>query len=302
VKWLILKRSKIRVFGKSGKTLPKGFQEEHTAFLHNLLTNDIKGMKPYTLTYNLWLKQNGFPIEDFFVYKLEDSYILDTGGESNRIIAEFEKLKLSLKVYFQDLTESYRHLFVFEKDSKGWIEKTFGQVPQEGSFFEKDGIFVANNPIRIREEGFDIFGKIDDVLELLPKSETISEEEFEDLRIERAIPKIGKELRDGFSPLEAGLLQNAISLTKGCYVGQEVIARIHYKGRLPRTLALFQVQNVKEGEKIVEGDKDIGIITSVSRKGLALGYVLSAKAEKGKEYTTENGRAVLLETLTQEKP
>ncbi len=295
MRWLILKRSKIKVYGKSGKTLPKGFQEEHTAFLHSLLTNDIKGMKPYTLNYNLWLKQNGFPIEDFFVYKLEDGYILDTEGSSAKIIAEFERLKLSLRVYFQDLSEDYKHLFVFGENSREWIEKTFGQVPQERSFFEKDQVFVANNPIRIREEGFDIFGKIDELFGLLPENGRISEEEFEDLRIERAIPRIRKELRDGFSPLEAGLLHTAISLTKGCYVGQETIARIHYKGRLPRALALFQAQNVKEGEKIVEDGKDIGIITSVSRKGLALGYILSAKAEKGKEYRTENGLVVLVE-------
>ena len=293
MRWVRLKRSKIKVFGKRGKTLPKGFQEEHTAFLHSLLTNDIKGIKPFTLSYNLWLKQNGFPIQDFFVYKLEDAYILDTSADSKWLIQEFERLKLSLRVYFEDLTESYGHIFVFGEDSRDWIEKTFGQVPAEGRVFEKDQIFVANNPIRIGEEGFDVFGKVD----FLPEDGEISEEEFEDLRIERAIPKIGKELRDGFSPLEAGLLHTAISLTKGCYVGQEVIARIHYKGRLPRTLALFQVQNVKEGERIKEGEKDVGLITSVSRRGLALGYILSSVVQIGKEYATEGGFVRLLKQV-----
>jgi len=73
---------------------------------------------------------------------------------------------------------------------------------------------VANNPIRIGEEGFDVFGRL--YLLPVPENGEISEEEFEDLRIERAIPRIGKELREGFSPLEAGLLHTAISLTKGC--------------------------------------------------------------------------------------
>ena len=43
--------------------------EEHTHFLHGLLTNDIKSLKPYTFNYNLWLKQNGNPIADFLFIK-----------------------------------------------------------------------------------------------------------------------------------------------------------------------------------------------------------------------------------------
>ncbi|WP_448587551.1 CAF17-like 4Fe-4S cluster assembly/insertion protein YgfZ [Thermocrinis sp.] len=288
MKWIRLRRSKIKVFGKRGKTLPKGFQEEHTAFLHSLLTNDIKGMKPFTLSYNLWLRQNGSPIQDFFVYKTEDSYILDTEGDAKNMIQEFEKLKLSLRVYFEDITKD--HLFVFGEGCENFVQSVFGQVPEEGRFFEKGGVFVANNPMRIKEKGFDIFGDV----ALVPEGEEVSEEDFEDLRIERAIPRIGKELREGFSPLEAGLLHSAISLTKGCYVGQEVIARIHYKGRLPRTLALFEVQNVEESERLMDEDKEVGLITSLSRKGLALGYILSSRAEKGKEYRTEKGFARLL--------
>jgi len=131
MRWIRLKRSKIKVFGKRGKTLPKGFQEEHTALLHSLLTNDIKGMKPFTLSYNLWLKQNGSPIQDFLVYKLEDAYILDTSADPKWLIQEFERSKLSLRVRFEDLTESYGYIFVFGEDSRDWIEKTFGQVPEE---------------------------------------------------------------------------------------------------------------------------------------------------------------------------
>jgi folate-binding protein YgfZ len=292
VKWVRLKRSKIKVFGKKGKTLPKGFQEEHTSFLHSLLTNDIRGLKPFSFNYNLWLRQNGSPIEDFFVYKLEDAYLLDTEGEAKKIIEEFERLKLSLKVYFEDLT-TFGHIFVFGEYAKDWVEKTFGMVPEEGKFFEKDGVFVANNPLRIREEGFDVFGKLDGLE--LPKEGQITEEDFEDLRIERKVPRIRKELREGYSPLEAGLLNVAISLTKGCYVGQEVIARIHYKGRLPRTLVLFKGENLQEEQKVFDGEKEVGLITSVSRKGLALGYILTTKLEEKREFSTATGKVAVLD-------
>jgi len=62
---------------------------------------------------------------------------LDTSADSKWLIQEFERLKLSLRVYFEDLTESYGHIFIFGENSRDWIEKTFGQVPEEGSFLKR---------------------------------------------------------------------------------------------------------------------------------------------------------------------
>jgi len=121
----------------------------------------------------------------------------------------------------------------------------------------------------------------------------------EDIRIEKLIPRIRKELREGFSPLEAGLLSYGISLTKGCYVGQEAIARVYYRGRTPRTLAKFEIKNVKEGDKIREDNKDIGLITSVNSKGdKALGYILRARAQVGKVLSCGAGEVRLLEAVS----
>ncbi|AAC07775.1 folate-binding protein YgfZ [Aquifex aeolicus] len=140
--------------------------------------------------------------------------------------------------------------------------------------------------------GFDLFGKIEDILKELPQDKEASVEDFEEERIKNCVPRIHKELREGFSPLEAGVLPYAISLNKGCYVGQEAIARVYFRGRTPRVLTKFEViEQVKEEEKILEGNKAIGLITSVSPSGkMALGYILRAKFEKGKEYQTESGK------------
>ncbi len=59
------------------------YGEEHTSFLYNILSNDIKGMLSLSLTYNLRLKQNGVPLQEFYVYKLEDYYILDLQPSTN---------------------------------------------------------------------------------------------------------------------------------------------------------------------------------------------------------------------------
>ncbi|GBC88636.1 Aminomethyltransferase [bacterium HR13] len=293
---IILSRHKIKVYGRQGKILPKGMEEEHTAFLHNLLSNDIKGMKEGSLLYNLWLRQNGTPIEDFFVYKLGNYYLLDTEGDATRIIQEFSRLKLSLRVYFEDLTQSLSHAFIFGEGAREFVKERFGVTLEEGDVLELEDILLARNHIRLREEGYDILGSMEKLKELLKGVEMISSEGFEDIRIEKLVPRIRKELREGFSPLEAGVLNYAISLTKGCYVGQEAIARVYYRGRTPRVLAKFEARNVREGDKIKEGEKDIGIITSVNSRGdLALGYILRAKANIGKVLPCSAGEVKLLE-------
>ncbi len=289
MRWIRLKRSKIKVYGKQGKLLSKGMAEEHTAFLHNLLSNDIKGMKENTFTYNLWLRQNGFPLGEFYVYKIGDQYLLDTSLEANYVIEEFNRLKLSMRVYFEAL--DMEHVFLFGEGVGEFIKSRFGVELKDFEVRQLDGVFLACNSLRLREEGYEIMGK---ALEIsLEDKAMLSEDEYEHIRIQKLIPKLGKELKEGFSPLEACLLKDAISLTKGCYVGQEAIARVYYRGRLPRTLALFGGEGLSEGEKIRLEGKDIGVITSVSPiKPIALGYVLRAKVESQRVFETDRGNRV----------
>lgn len=86
-----------------------------------------------------------------------------------------------------------------------------------------------------------MFGNVEEFIKELPEEAKVFKDEFEEERIRNYVPKIHKELRGGFSPLEAGVLSYAISLNKGCYVGQETMARVYFRGRTPRTLVKFKV-------------------------------------------------------------
>ncbi|MFN3946739.1 MAG: YgfZ/GcvT domain-containing protein [Aquificaceae bacterium] len=277
MRWISLDTNKIRVYGKESKIALKGIQEEHTAFLHNLLSNDIRGMKDHTMTYNLWLRHNGFPIGEFYVIKLASEYLLDTPLDKEFVLKEFNRLKLSMKVYFEPL--DMEHVFVFGEGSGDFISSTFGVEVKEGARQVED-VLIVHNPIRLRQEGYDIIGK--NLRLNLKQEDGVSQEDFEHERILRMVPKLGKELKDGFSPLEACLLNYAISLNKGCYVGQEAIARVYYRGKPARVLALFEGDNLSEGKAIFVGEKRVGVITSLSPKGgIALGYLLrSALGER----------------------
>ena len=295
MKFIRLNRSKILVRGEELRIRLKGMKgnREDIAFLNSILTNDILNLKEGQFNYNLMLKQNGTPVEEFFVLNMGNSYLLDSNCHAGKIIELFNKLKLSMRVTFEDVTESNNHYFVWGEGAEEFIRELVGTVPQEGTFVAKDNVVVANNTLRLRDVGFDIIGKIE---EEDIKGERVTQEEYEDIRIKRRIPAIHKELREGFSPLEAGVEKYAISFTKGCYTGQEAIARVYYKGRLPRKLVLLRFEgNVEEGEDIMDNGDKVGIITSVSPiSPLALGYINVKALEKWIEFQTKNARLFVL--------
>ena len=99
------------------------------------------------------------------------------------------------------------------------------------------------------------------------------EEALEPLRIEAATPRYGREIDDRVLPAEAGLDERAISFTKGCYPGQEPIARQHYRGKVNRRLRVLDVEGAPAPETpVVYGEKEVGRVTSAV-PGLALAYV-----------------------------
>ena len=99
------------------------------------------------------------------------------------------------------------------------------------------------------------------------------EADLERLRIEAATPRFGRELDDRVLPAEAGLEERAISFTKGCFPGQEPVARQHYRGKVNRRLRVLELDGGAEPEApVLHGEKAVGRITS-SAGGLALAYV-----------------------------
>jgi folate-binding protein YgfZ len=115
----------------------------------------------------------------------------------------------------------------------------------------------------------------DEVLDERPEGEEVTEEEFERWRIEAGRPRWGREIDERILPAEAGLTETHVSFTKGCYPGQEPIARQHYRGKLNRRLRVLHLEGdaAPEPETPIEWNgKAVGRLTSAV-PGLALGYV-----------------------------
>jgi folate-binding protein YgfZ len=101
-----------------------------------------------------------------------------------------------------------------------------------------------------------------------------ADEELERLRILARTPRWGREIDDGILPAEAGLDERAVSFTKGCYPGQEPLARLHNRGHVNRTLRVLELygDRARQADEVRHDDRVVGRVTS-SVPGLALAYV-----------------------------
>ena len=133
--------------------------------------------------------------------------------------------------------------------------------------------FAAKTEIEPEEhESWLVLGG-DEVVDERPPGEEVGEEELERWRIESGIPRWGHEIDDRILPAEAGLDETHVSFSKGCYPGQEPIARQRYRGKVNRKLRVLEIEGDAEpGDELLLAGKKVGRITSAV-PGLALGYV-----------------------------
>jgi folate-binding protein YgfZ len=133
--------------------------------------------------------------------------------------------------------------------------------------------FAAKAEIEAEEhESWLVLGG-EEVLDERPSGDEVDEEQLERWRIESGIPRWGRELDDRILPAEAGLDETHISFSKGCYPGQEPIARQRYRGKVNRRLRVLEIDgDAAPGDELLLEGKNVGRITS-SVPGVALGYV-----------------------------
>ena len=107
-----------------------------------------------------------------------------------------------------------------------------------------------------------------------PQLSEPADEELERLRILARTPRWGREIDEGILPAEAGLDERAVSFSKGCYPGQEPLARLHNRGHVNRTLRVVELDGkpARQADEVRHEDRVVGRVTSAV-SGLALAYV-----------------------------
>jgi folate-binding protein YgfZ len=134
----------------------------------------------------------------------------------------------------------------------------------------------------------------EEIIDERPPGHEVSEDELERWRIESGIPRWGREIDERILPAEAGLDETHISFTKGCYPGQEPIARQRHRGKVNRKLRVLEIEGQAEpGDELQLEGKPVGRVTSAVN-GVALGFVrVEVSAEATLTFAAKAGSARL---------
>jgi tRNA-modifying protein YgfZ len=250
---------------ESGKLALTG--PDAKSFLNGQLTNDIEALEPGQGCYAALLTHKGKMLADLRVIDTRSELLLLC--ERPALQALFDALR-RFKVGF----DCELHKRTLERGLLSLIgpraAALTGQV---------DGTEHANEPgllggaevLLIRTDvGVDVLCESHDTERVRDNlvhagAVAIDEATAEVLRVERGRPRYGIDPDDSVIPQEAGLNERAVSFTKGCYVGQETVARLHYRGKPNRHLRGLRLgEEVQPGTGLRLGERDVGTITSVA--------------------------------------
>jgi tRNA-modifying protein YgfZ len=239
---------------------------DRVRFLNGQLTNDID--HPGAAIYACALTAKGKLCADLFVSAANQCHYLDAESMLRESLAgRLEKYIIADNVTLEDVTDEFGLFHLIDLKSPDSSE---GLEIFSSARFGRRGVdlwFPVDRTALIREE---------------LKREPMDAEALENFRIEQGIARWGTELSESVIPNEAGLDKRAISYTKGCYLGQEVISRIKSLGHVNRHLrGLLPAGDLvlEAGDQLIgEAGKEIGLITSVGRsrslgRTIALGYL-----------------------------
>lgn len=272
---------------------------EAIMFLNGLITNDVKNLEDNSWMLAAFPNVQGRLIAFARVLRLGDKFMFDTEAVTTEaVLSNLSRFTLAGDFRVTNLGGETALISVQGAKAADVVHNVFGE---EVANIELNRVVSINNDFIIRathtaEDGFDVFCNDDDKNALIDSlmsagATLVGPEAFEVLRIEAGIPRYGVDMNEATVVLETGL-DEAVSYKKGCYVGQEIIARIHWRGHVAKKLsgiALEEHGPVKPEDKLKTPEgKDIGRITSVTfspklQKTIALGYVRHEHLAAGTE-------------------
>jgi tRNA-modifying protein YgfZ len=258
---------------------------EAVDFLQGQVSNDVEALEPGTGCYATVLSHKGKLRTDLRILRGEGWLLLDTEAIGHAVLEHMLRTySLGRDVQYEDVTVSRSLLSVIGPAARERLDAA--PPAEENSFVTGEhGIYVATLL------GVDVIGEPGAELGI----DTVSDEAAECVRIEAGRPRLGHDMDADTMPQEAGINDRAVSFTKGCYVGQETVARLHYRGKPNRHLRGLRLSEPAErGAEIVLGDKVVGRLgsTCVSpRLGPIALALLRREAEPGATVTVGDAAA-----------
>jgi tRNA-modifying protein YgfZ len=232
---------------------------EAVDFLQGQVSNDVESLTPGTGCYATILNHKGKLRTDLRILRGEGFLWLDTEAIGHAVVRHMlDTYTVGRDVQWEDLTEDHAVLSLIGPTA----DELAAEAPPEGEHAFADsgaGLWVRT------DLGLDVLCGRRRAEELRTELgvEEVSEEAAECLRIESGRPRLGIDMDAETMPQEAGINERAVDFEKGCYVGQETVARLHWKGKPNRHLrGLRLTEPVERRTDILLGEKVVGRVSS----------------------------------------
>ena len=280
---------------------------DRLSWLQGLVTNDVLSLPVGGVCDAAYLTPQGRMITDLRVINLPERALLDVPGSlAENLRARLDALIFAEDARVADLSATLTLVDLHGPAASAVRERAAEALAPWAEAIVEDAAFGV--------PGYSVFvpvARADGVVNVLtdagaPETTLAT---LDVLRVEAGRPAFLIDMDEHTIPLEAGLEDRAISFTKGCYVGQEVIVRVMHRGggRVARKLVglrLEQGELPKSGDAILSADREIGRVTSAVwspalQAGIALGYVHRDFVEPGTAVTVRTAAALLGATVSE---
>jgi folate-binding protein YgfZ len=279
-----LDRAFLRVYGRDPLRIIQG-----------IVSNDVTGASPDRAVYAAMLTPKGRMVADVRVIRRGADLLLDVPADAlDSLLDLFKRTIPPLFARFENVTATFAMCSIYGPAAREAARTVAGQLPalpaQDGfaATGDNEDTVLAMTTLDTGTPGYDLLVHATHAEAIRTRlleagALPISHNTREVLRIEAGTPRWGAELDENTIPIEAGLLERAISTNKGCYTGQEVIIRVLHRGHVNwhlRGLLLGDIDPPPAGTAIIDlvASKKIGRITSATRspahrQTIALAYI-----------------------------
>jgi folate-binding protein YgfZ len=285
---------------------------DRARFLHNLTTNDVKRLPAGRGCEAFVTSLQGKTLGYVTLLVAEDQILLRTDpGGLEFLLPHFAKYGALEDVAWEDVSAATFELHLAGPNARDLVERAGGAIPDDADFCHLRTTIAGREAQVIREApvgspGLTLIGLQPDLPEIVTALRQQGEvlglvevdpQTAEALRIEAGTPAFGREVRPENLPQEVGRDDRAISFVKGCYLGQETVARIDALGHVNKILTGLRIvgQEVPPAGTALEvAGKAVGTITSATPSPaaggpIALAYLKVAYAAPGTEVTIAGG-------------
>lgn len=291
---------------------------ERLDLINRMSTNEVNSLAKFKGIKTILTSDKGRFVDLFTLYNFGDFvFTACSYNNSKNVISHLDKYTIMDDFKAEDMTGTHKKILFYGDDANAYAKETFNIDVTEFSYNDF-GIYSEENKDAVVSRNDDLFGGFTFICasedweyysnKLFNQGnkekfglKEISKDEYETQRIEYGIPAFGKEITIETNPLECGL-EKYVNSAKGCYIGQEVIARLDTYDKISKHLVGLNFENklqddFKSGEiKITFDNKECGFVTSSAHSekhgNIGLGLIKTAFLDYSKEYLIQSNGGI----------